>query len=106
MERKLKVYIAGAITNNPYYEEQFNNCEQLLIFMGHVPLNPVKNIGFDYKAYIDMGLCELMQCDAICFINNEISSKGVNLERLYAKTVGMPMFRYDPFLDLVEKIYL
>ena len=89
----MKIYIAGAITNNPNYKEQFAAAEEKLLSFGHAVVNPVKNEGFSYKDYIDMGLCELMRCDAIYLLNGWESSPGANLEYLYADTTNMAIFR-------------
>lgn len=85
----MKIYIAGAITNNPNYKEQFAEAERKLISEGHAVINPVKNLGFSYKDYIDMGLCELMHCDAIYMLSGFPKSRGAMLELTYASTVGM-----------------
>lgn len=85
----MKIYIAGQITNNPDYINQFEQAEKMLLEQGHAVINPVKNLGFDYKDYIDMGLCELMHCDAICLLDGFEKSNGAFLELVYAKTVGM-----------------
>lgn len=88
----MKIYIAGAITNNPAYEQMFEEVENHLLEQGHAVLNPVKNFGFSYKDYIDMGLCELMKCDAIYMINGWETSPGARLEHLYAITTNMKIF--------------
>lgn len=56
---------------------------------GHTVLNPVKNLGFDYKEYIDMGLSELSKCEAIYLLEGYENSKGALLELHYAETVGL-----------------
>ena len=85
----MKIYIAGAITGDPNYALRFAEAESKLIAEGHAVINPVKNLGFDYKEYIDMGLCELMRCEAIYLLKGYEKSKGAMLELHYAVTTDM-----------------
>lgn len=89
----MKIYIAGAITGNPNYKEDFSKAEQILLQMGLTVVNPVKNEGFSYKDYIDMGLCELMHCEAIYLLKGWDKSSGAKLEHLYAVTTGMMIIK-------------
>jgi hypothetical protein len=88
----MKIYIAGAITDNPNYEKQFKAAEDRFKAKGYAVLNPVKNDGFSYKDYIDMGLCELMKCDAIYMLPGWEKSPGANLELRYAEVVDLQIF--------------
>ena len=85
----MKVYIAGKITGNPDYIKQFAEAEEELKASGHTVLNPVKDKGFSYKEYIDMGLCELMKCDGIYLLDGWQESSGARLEFLYAMVTDM-----------------
>ena len=87
--KRLKVYIAGAITDNPNYREQFKAAEERLTALGYAVINPCKNDGFTYREYINMGLCELMHCDAIYLLKGYENSTGATLEHDYARTVGL-----------------
>ena len=110
----MKVYIAGAISNNPDYMKQFAAAEERLKDAGHEVYNPAKNQGYTYKDYIDIGLYELSHCDGIYLLKGYEKSAGAKLEHLYAKTTGMLIQEEEPMtcertaniLNSLEKVRL
>lgn len=85
----MKIYIAGSITNNPDYKEQFEKAEKALINKGYEVVNPTKNNENSYKNYIDAGLKQLMDCDEIYMLSGYENSKGAMLEKHYAEVAGL-----------------
>ena len=90
----MKVYIAGAITNDPVYKIKFDRAERLLRSEGYDVVNPAKNEPpkgkeWTYRDYINAGLKQLMTCDAIYLLRGWQISKGANLEAYYAQTAGL-----------------
>lgn len=93
---KIRCYIAGKITGNEIFREEFAIVEEWLDAHGFESVNPAKNEEGSYKAYIDTGLKQLMTCDAICLIDNYWESKGAALEKCYADVTGMPRVMMPP----------
>ena len=90
-----KVYIAGPITGHDDYIVKFNSAEGRIRTRGHEPVNPARNEANDYKGYIDKGLEQLKECDAIYMLRGWELSKGALLERSYAQTVGLTIMYED-----------
>lgn len=85
----MKIYIAGAITGNKNYKEQFAEAEAHIKSIGHTPISPVTDEPHTYKEYIDRGLVLLSECDAIYMLDGWIDSKGARLEYMYSRTTGI-----------------
>lgn len=85
------VYISGPISNNEDYEADFASAEKMLRRHGHIVVNPAENSEDTYREYIDTGLRQLMDCDAIYMLRGWQWSVGALLEKHYAETVGMPV---------------
>lgn len=102
----MKVYISGAITNNPQYKEQFAAAEEILLAAGHTVINPAKNQGDSYRELINVGLFELMQCDAIYLLRGYERSTGATLEHDYARTVGLEIMKEYPDVIGVDDVLI
>ena len=102
----MKVYISGAITNNPQYKEQFAAAEEILLAAGHTVINPARNQGDSYRELINVGLFELMQCDAIYLLRGYEKSTGATLEHDYAMTVGLEIMKEYPDVIGMDDVLL
>lgn len=89
----MKVYIAGPISGVPDHKERFAEAERFLKGEGYEVVNPslTENSEYSYKDYIDSGLRQLSECDAICMLQGFENSKGALLERVYALVTGKPV---------------
>ena len=85
----MKVYIAGKITGNPSYKQQFAEAEKKLREKGHTTMNPaVLPDGFEHHEYIKICFSMIDVCDAVYFLSNWQDSIGAKMERDYAKSIG------------------
>ncbi len=81
----MKVYIAGKITGNPDYKQQFAEAEKKLREKGHTTMNPaVLPDGFEHQEYMRVCFSMIDVCDAVFFLDNWRDSKGANMEYNYA----------------------
>lgn len=89
----MKVYIAGPISGVPDHKERFAEAERYLKGQGYDVVNPAltENSEYSYKDYIDSGLRQLSECDALCTLPGFENSKGALLERAYALVTGKPV---------------
>ncbi|MCD8198223.1 MAG: DUF4406 domain-containing protein [Lachnospiraceae bacterium] len=89
MERKLRVYISGAITGTDDYRERFARAEAFLMGQGCSVINPAKidaalpaDMTYEEHMKIDMMLLE--SCDAVYMLKGWQESRGANREYGYA----------------------
>lgn len=83
----MKIYISGAITNNPDYKEDFERAEDYLQreYPSADIINPALVNSFlpkstTYEEYMKMCFCMLDMCDCVYFINGWEDSKGCLME--------------------------
>ena len=87
----MKIYISGAITNNPNYKEDFERAEDYLQreYPSADIINPALVNSFlpkstTYEEYMKMSFCMLDMCDNICMLKGWEKSCGANRELGYA----------------------
>ena len=92
----MKIYISGAITNNPNYKEDFERAEDYLQreYPSAEIINPALINSFlpkstTYEAYMKMSFCMLDMCDGIYMLKGWEKSCGANREYGYAMAKDM-----------------
>ncbi len=98
MFKKSKVYIAGAITNNPEYEKQFKEAQIKLEAQGYIVLNPAL-LPKGMKEFEYMRICFAMidVADEIWLLSGWEKSGGANLEMNYCMYCSKPVFEFHSF---------
>ena len=92
----MKIYISGAITNNPNYKEDFEREEDYLQreYPSADIINPALVNSFlpkstTYEEYMRMSFCMLDMCDSIYMLKGWEKSCGANRELGYAMAKNM-----------------
>lgn len=83
----MKIYIAGKISGNEGYREEFKRVEDM--FKGDVVLNPsVLPKGLTKEEYARIDFAMINSSDMVCFLPNFRESEGAMLEYRYCKYIG------------------
>ena len=95
----MKIYISGAITNNPNYKEDFERAEDYLQreYPSADIINPALVNSYlpkstTYEEYMKMCFCMLDMCDSICMLKGFEKSCGSNRELGYALAMKKTVF--------------
>jgi nucleoside 2-deoxyribosyltransferase len=80
----MKAYIAGKITGNEKFQEEFAEAETTLKARGYKIMNPsCLQPGFEQEEYLHVCMAMIDVCDIIYFLPNWIESKGAHFEKGY-----------------------
>ena len=90
-----KVYLAGSITKNDNYKEEFTLAEKLLNEEGLTTIDPTKYQFETYEEYIRHGLKLLLECDYIYYVNDVGTSKGAFIEWIVANASGISEYKKE-----------
>lgn len=88
----MKVYISGAIKNDPHYLEKFARVEKHLTKQNLIVINPCTlkhDHDKSYKSYMKEDIKALLDCDAIFMIWGWKESVGAKFEHDTAKMCGI-----------------
>ena len=91
----MKVYIAGKVTGNIAYRQQFAAAEARLAEMGHSVMNPAWLCSypeFEYKDYIAVSRAMLERCEGILLLPFWRQSAGARAELEWAREHGLAVF--------------
>ena len=100
---KIRVYISGAITNNPNYKRDFIVAKKCLEAKGFEVLSPIETVASRYNMPRKFCMLEslnlLYRADCITFITEGIKSKGMNIEHDIAEYCDIPMVNYKELVS-------
>ena len=86
------IYLAGKITGNTEYREQFAAEKAELERDGHIVLNPAElPEGMSKAAYMRICFAMIDVADEIRTITNWYDSPGARVETAYAEYIGKPI---------------
>ena len=83
----MKIYIAGRITGNDNYREEFGKAEACLRLFGHTPLNPATlPDGMKPEDYMRICLAMIDSADMIAFLPGYENSMALGLNLITQDT--------------------
>lgn len=95
----MKVYIAGKITGNENYREEFAKAQAELEKGGHIVLNPaVLPEGLTKGEYMRICFAMIDIADVVMFLPGWQDSEGAKVENLYCRYVGKTTTGNSPSL--------
>lgn len=94
------IYLAGKITGNPEYRQQFAAAKAELEAEGHIVLNPAElPDGMSPAAYMRICFAMIDTANGVCGVGGWTDSRGARIETSYADYVGKPIRNLDDALE-------
>ena len=89
-----KIYISGAITNNPFYKIEFERAVAVIAAGGYLPVNPAETEieGASWLDYMRRDIKLLADCDGVYMLTSWKKSKGAKIEHQLAKDLGLRIY--------------
>lgn len=85
------IYLAGKITANPEYRQQFASAKMKLEAEGHIVLNPAElPEGMSKAAYMRICFAMIDVADEVRALPNWYYSPGASIESAYSEYIGKP----------------
>jgi len=86
---KYRIYLVGAITDNPNWEKEFAEAERKALDEGYIVLSPTTYPkGLTQKEYMVLSVANVFLADVIRTVNDWKDSKGTHVEIALAKAIG------------------
>ena len=88
----MKIYISGAITNNPNAKAQFDKAKKTLVELNknYYPISPMDLPHYHdqkWSSYMREDIKALMDCQGIYLIEGWTTSKGARIEKALAQSL-------------------
>lgn len=96
-----RIYLSGAISNNPHYKEDFAAAEKALTEAGFLVANPVRfcREGWSWQRCMRQCIQVLSTHTRMALIYSNIPSRGMSLELKIAAALGIEVFLVSTWLE-------
>ena len=96
-----RIYLSGAISNNPHYKEDFAAAEKALTEAGFLVANPVSfcRDGWSWQRCMRQCIQVLSTHTRMALIYSNIPSRGMSFEMKIAYTLGIDVFYVSTWVE-------
>lgn len=96
-----RMYLSGAISNNPHYKEDFAAAEKALTEAGFLVANPVRfcREGWSWQRCMRQCIQVLSTHTRMALVDSDIPSRGMALELKIAAALGIEVFLVSTWIE-------